>query len=69
MKCLKKIFLGIAIGAAPLVLAGCYGMQHREGMLPSHGSPAGELEPVDLVEVTDDSAPTPGLQTIPSKDR
>ena len=51
----KKIVLGIAIGAAPLVLAGCYGVSHQ----PDDG--ASLLPPPAALDVE----PVAGLQTIP----
>ena len=54
MKCLKKILLGIAVGAASLVLAGCYGVPHR----PMEGAslrnpPTFDAEPVAGLETID----------------
>ena len=53
MKILKKLFLLIAVGLAPIVLAGCYGMQ---------ASYLNE-EPLDNPPALD-AEPIAGLQTV-----
>jgi hypothetical protein len=53
MKCLKKILLGVAVGAASMVLAGCYGVPHQMLEGPSLKNPP-----------TVDAEPVAGLETV-----
>jgi hypothetical protein len=53
MKCLKKILLGVAVGAVSMVMAGCYGVPHQSLDQASLETPP-----------TLDAEPLAGLETI-----